>query len=1268
MSPPAWIDSIEVTGSTVETNPPVLVSYSVTPKTVDVTSGSSDIQVTMNITDETGVDQSSLPRIRTNKDGAYDATVFYTDLTLSSGDKKDGVYTATVTIPQDSLSGAWTILTSNFVDENGAAMSPPAWIDSIEVTTTASNNAPTFTSSTSYSVNENQSSAGTLAATDADNDTLTYSLGSGTDDENLNINSSTGVLTFKQNPNYEFSDSYQFTGYVSDGTIQVSQSITIVIININDIPTISSSATFSASENQTAIGSVSATDEDGDSLTFSISGSEINISSSGVLTFATAPDYETKTSYTATVTVTDGTASVTQDITVNVTDVTEVTNQAPAFTSSATFSAAENQTDIGTVTASDADGDSLTFSISGSEINISSSGVLTFASAPDYETKTSYTATVTVTDGTASATQDITVNVTDVADLTVSGTIFSNRYYVMDSDVPNVNNHDFSSNDAVETAQEITNPSIVNGFVGTFTTADSVTVEDTIDVYKISTSSNMYVNLDVSQYESGVKDLDINLYDAEGNAVEFSYASGSTEENETINLPNNGTYLIAVTPIAGASRYLLTLGQRFSSSSIAPKFNYVDGVVLSYIPFTKAGKASEFSDSKFIDPKSKERFNRLSGFQHLEPLMPGLRNLQPAELIAKFEDDISTSLTKAGFQLPSGKMLRYLAQNKVINRLRELNPDAVFDFNHKVKKMTAFSKDEYYNYQWNMERIGLETSLNVVGQELKNVGVAVLDTGGPTVNSTAWNSTNFISGGYDFIDSDANPADPDAEVDNATTSSHGTHVATTIGAKNDGNDFNGFPVSVLNVRVLGADGSANDSVAKGILYAAGLDNISGAVAPTAIPIKVINLSLGGANYNQVLCSAVTDARAQGLVVVAASGNEQETEPGLINYPAACAGVISVGATSSAGEIAGYSNQNAYVDISAPGGDYADRDGDGIYDLINAWITNTKFDGISGTSMATPHVAGAIATLYAADTSMTPARVDSMLQSFKLTSDLGATGVDNVYGYGELNMPKMLENLYTDNNANSVTFAYTNKYFLDFGNTTTELNITLNKVGSGSLTVSSLGADSAAGLSYTDNSSNGFGSYTILIDRDSMPNGEFSNTIYFNLSDNTEVAVPIYYSVGTPRGRADLGKLYVAIYDAADDSTVAEGDLDMEADGSLGFLASSLANGNYYLLGSTDPDNDGFICSYGELCEYYPKLSSSDDYFTLNGSNISGYEISLGPMFKNGGVQSASLGGSDDKKKKGIKRESVANKILPIKFGNSKQTKVFGEKNFIPHSK
>ena len=99
-------------------------------------------------------------------------------------------------------------------------------------------------------------------------------------------------------------------------------------------------------------------------------------------------------------------------------------NFSPTINSSITFSAAENQTAIGTITATDADGDSLTYSVSGSEINISSSGVLTFVSAPDYETKNSYSATVTVSDGTASATQSVTVNISDLLEVCVfnSGT------------------------------------------------------------------------------------------------------------------------------------------------------------------------------------------------------------------------------------------------------------------------------------------------------------------------------------------------------------------------------------------------------------------------------------------------------------------------------------------------------------------------------------------------------------------------------------------------------------------------------------------------------------------------------------------------------------------------------------------------------------------------------------------------------------------------------------------------------------------------------
>ena len=91
----------------------------------------------------------------------------------------------------------------------------------------------------------------------------------------------------------------------------------------NNSPRINSSATFNADENQTSIGTVIATDPDGDSVNYSITGTEINISSSGVLTFIAAPDYETQNLYLATVSVSDGSLSTSQNITVNVNDVNE---------------------------------------------------------------------------------------------------------------------------------------------------------------------------------------------------------------------------------------------------------------------------------------------------------------------------------------------------------------------------------------------------------------------------------------------------------------------------------------------------------------------------------------------------------------------------------------------------------------------------------------------------------------------------------------------------------------------------------------------------------------------------------------------------------------------------------------------------------------------------------------------------------------------------------------------------------------------------------
>ena len=169
-------------------------------------------------------------------------------------------------------------------------------------------------------------------------------------------------------------------------------------------PVITSSANYTAAENQTTIGTATATDANSASISFSVSGFDLEITSDGVLSFATAPDYETKSTYTAVITATDGTNLTPQDIIVSVSDIDE----APIM-GALNYTADENQTSIGSVVATDPEGEAVSFSVSGSELLITSDGVLSFALAPDYETKSSYTATVTATDGTNSTTQSFTV-------------------------------------------------------------------------------------------------------------------------------------------------------------------------------------------------------------------------------------------------------------------------------------------------------------------------------------------------------------------------------------------------------------------------------------------------------------------------------------------------------------------------------------------------------------------------------------------------------------------------------------------------------------------------------------------------------------------------------------------------------------------------------------------------------------------------------------------------------------------------------------------
>ena len=312
----------------------------------------------------------------------------------------------------------------------------------INVTDVNENSAPVFTDgdSTTRSVAENTASGTNIgspvAATDADKDTLTYTLG-GTDAASFSIVNTSGQLQTSAALDYETKDSYSVTVSVSDGkggtdSITVTISVTDVTENRAPVFTDGDSTTRSIAENTasgTNIGSpVAATDADKDTLTYTLGGTDAAsfsiVNTSGQLQTSAALDYETKSAYTVTVSVSDGndgTDSIT--VTINVTDVTE--NRAPVFTDgdSTTRSIAENTasgTNIGSpVAATDADKDTLTYTLGGTDAAsfgiVSTSGQLQTSAALDYETKNSYTVTVSVSDGNGGTDSiTVTINVTDV--------------------------------------------------------------------------------------------------------------------------------------------------------------------------------------------------------------------------------------------------------------------------------------------------------------------------------------------------------------------------------------------------------------------------------------------------------------------------------------------------------------------------------------------------------------------------------------------------------------------------------------------------------------------------------------------------------------------------------------------------------------------------------------------------------------------------------------------------------------------------------------
>lgn len=335
----------------------------------------------------------------------------------------------------------------------------------------------------------------------------------------------------------------------------------------------------------------------------------------------------------------------------------------------------------------------------------------------------------------------------------------------------------------------------------------------------------------------------------------------------------------------------------------------------------------------------------------------------------------NTSLGYVLAQTPKGAAVESL--------VRRLNKETSIDYaqpNYTYKPLAQAAKtptktvkpnDAQYGRQWALKKVNAELGW-AVAKPANGVTIAILDTG---VDVNHPDLKGRIVPGINTINPLKSSRDDDG---------HGTHVAGIAGAiGNNGVGVAGISgARIMPVKVFDDQGGSDIAIADGITWA------------TDHGAKVMNMSFGSFYRSQVLNQAIAYAYNKGVVMVAAAGNWASEE---LSSPATINQVIAVSATDANDQLAKFSSYGPEIDVAAPG--------DKIYSTYWDPYKGATYAEMSGTSMASPMVAGLAAMIIAKNPKLSNDDVRQIIEAS--AKDLGEPGWDPKFGHGRIDLHKAL---------------------------------------------------------------------------------------------------------------------------------------------------------------------------------------------------------------------------------------------------------------------